>query len=194
MNREYTFALVGSEGVGKTCMLTRFTTGEFIKEHVHTATNTACIRVNTTIGNIILNVVELRVPTLPVCDGVIVMFDLTDTNTFYSSIGMVDHIRANYPNLPIVWVGNKTDVRGRKVKPALIDTYNKLSVPYFDCSSRSNYQLERPFRTLLRKVCNNHSLLFIVNEPIAPPEVQIDADLLARIEAEMASALTGLAG
>jgi GTP-binding nuclear protein Ran len=55
-------------------------------------------------------------------------------------------------NIPIVLVGNKVDVKDRKVKAKQITFHRKKNLQYYDISAKSNYQFEKPFIWLLRKL------------------------------------------
>ena len=55
-------------------------------------------------------------------------------------------------NIPICLVGNKVDVKDRKVKAKQITFHRKKSLQYYDISAKSNYQFEKPFVWLLRKL------------------------------------------
>jgi GTP-binding nuclear protein Ran len=55
-------------------------------------------------------------------------------------------------NIPTVLVGNKVDVKDRKVKAKQIVYPRKHGIQYYDVSAKSNYQFEKPFLWLLRKI------------------------------------------
>lgn len=54
--------------------------------------------------------------------------------------------------IPAVLVGNKVDVRDRKVVPKVITFHRKKNLQYYDISSKSNYNFEKPFLWLMRKL------------------------------------------
>lgn len=55
-------------------------------------------------------------------------------------------------NIPIVLVGNKVDVKERKVKAKQITFHRKKNLQYYDISAKSNYNFEKPFLWLARKL------------------------------------------
>jgi GTP-binding nuclear protein Ran len=59
---------------------------------------------------------------------------------------------------------------------------------YYDISAKSNYNFEKPFLWLARKLAGNPQLDFVAAPALAPPEVQIDANLMAQYNNEMAEA------
>ena len=58
--------------------------------------------------------------------------------------------------IPIVLVGNKVDVRDRKVKPKQITFHRKKNLQYYDVSALSHYNIEKPFLWLLRRLVGSH--------------------------------------
>ena len=54
--------------------------------------------------------------------------------------------------IPIVLVGNKVDVQDRQVKPKQIVFHRRKNLQYYDVSAKSNYNFEKPFLYLIRKV------------------------------------------
>ena len=62
-------------------------------------------------------------------------------------------------NIPIVLCGNKVDVKDRKVKAKTITFHRKKNLQYYDISAKSNYNFEKPFLWLARKLVGNASLV-----------------------------------
>merc|ERR1712084_124975 len=90
-------------------------------------------------------------------------------------------------NIPIVLVGNKVDVKDRQVKAKNIQFHRKRNLQYYDLSARSNYNFEKPFLWLARRLTNQGNLQF-VGQFAKAPEIQIDANLIAQHEAELQAA------
>lgn len=59
---------------------------------------------------------------------------------------------------------------------------------YYDISAKSNYNFEKPFLWLARKLIGNPGLEFVAAPALAPPEVQVDAQLMQQYDNEMAAA------
>lgn len=55
--------------------------------------------------------------------------------------------------------GNKVDVKERKVKAKTITFHRKKNLQYYDISAKSNYNFEKPFLWLARKLVGNPSLV-----------------------------------
>jgi hypothetical protein len=62
-------------------------------------------------------------------------------------------------NIPIVLTGNKVDVKERKVKAKTITFHRKKNLQYYDISAKSNYNFEKPFLWLARKLVGNQALV-----------------------------------
>lgn len=63
-------------------------------------------------------------------------------------------------NIPIVLTGNKVDVKERKVKAKTITFHRKKNLQYYDISAKSNYNFEKPFLWLARKLVGNPTLVW----------------------------------
>ena len=83
----------------------------------------------------------------------IIMFDVTSRITYRSvSVWHRDLTRV-CENIPIVLCGNKVDVKDRKVKPKHIVFHRKKpNIQYYDISAKSNYNFEKPFLWITRKL------------------------------------------
>lgn len=91
-------------------------------------------------------------------------------------------------NIPIVLVGNKVDVKDRKVKAKQITYHRKRNLHYYDVSAKSNYNFEKPFLWLLRKLLGDMSLEFKEALALAPATVTISEEQKRAQEQELAAA------
>ncbi|CAG8341948.1 unnamed protein product, partial [Penicillium nalgiovense] len=91
-------------------------------------------------------------------------------------------------NIPIVLTGNKVDVKERKVKAKTITFHRKKNLQYYDISAKSNYNFEKPFLWLARKLVGNPQLDFVAGIALAPPEVTVDEKQLEAYRKEMEEA------
>ena len=65
--------------------------------------------------------------------------------------------------------------------------HRKKNLQYYEISAKSNYNFEKPFLYLARKLAGDPNLHFVESPALAPPEVHIDvaeqqkhaADLIA---------------
>ncbi len=56
---------------------------------------------------------------------------------------------------------------------------------YYDISAKSNYNFEKPFLWLARKLVGDPNLDFVEMPALEPPEVQMDPSLAQRYEQEI---------
>ena len=56
---------------------------------------------------------------------------------------------------------------------------------YYDISAKSNYNFEKPFLWLARKLTGDANLEFVEMPALAPPEVQMDPKITEQYEREL---------
>lgn len=56
---------------------------------------------------------------------------------------------------------------------------------YYDISAKSNYNFEKPFLWLARKLIGDPNLEFVASPAMLPPEVHMDPDLAKEYEEEL---------
>uniref|UniRef100_A0AC35FMQ9 GTP-binding nuclear protein n=1 Tax=Panagrolaimus sp. PS1159 TaxID=55785 RepID=A0AC35FMQ9_9BILA len=170
----FKLVLVGDGGTGKTTFVKRHLSGEFEKKYVATlGVEVHPLVFNTTRG-------EIRFSQCA-----IIMFDVTSRITYKNVPNWHRDLSRVCENIPIVLVGNKVDVKDRKVKAKSITFHRKKNLQYYDISAKSNYNFEKPFLNLARKIIGDPNLEFIVMPALAPPEIQMDPSILAKWEDEI---------
>ncbi|KAM0720214.1 hypothetical protein Q7P37_004350 [Cladosporium fusiforme] len=173
----FKLVLVGDGGTGKTTFVKRHLTGEFEKKYIATlGVEVHPLGFSTNLGQI--------------------QFDVWDTagqekfgglRDGYYINGQCDLVRV-CENIPIVLTGNKVDVKERKVKAKTITFHRKKNLQYYDISAKSNYNFEKPFLWLARKLVGNATLEFVAAPALAPPEVQVDQAAMEAYQKEMETA------
>ncbi|KAH7648522.1 GTP-binding nuclear ran tc4 [Cryptosporidium xiaoi] len=191
---EFKLALVGDGGVGKTTLVKRHLTGEFEKKYIPTiGVEVHPLKFNTDFGPLIFNVWDtagqekfggLRDGYYIKGQCAIIMFDVTSRITYKNVPNWHRDIVRVCENIPIVLVGNKVDVKDRQVKARQIQYHRKRNLQYYDVSARSNYNFEKPFLWLARRLTNQPALQF-VGQHAKAPEVNIDPTLVAQAEREL---------
>eukprot|EP00210_Caulerpa_lentillifera_P001330 g1280.t1 len=116
------------------------------------------------------------------------MFDVTSRVTYKNVPVWHRDLCRVCPNIPIVLCGNKVDVKNRQVKPKQITFHRKKNLHYIEVSAKSNYNFERPFLYLAKKLTGNPALHFVEEVALVPPEVAIDKESALRNEQELAAA------
>jgi GTPase SAR1 family protein len=89
------------------------------------------------------------------------MFDLTRINTLDKLDGWIDIVRKNDPNLPILFVGTKTDL----MEQLMVDDDYAMSFmeplnlfDYLKVSSKSGDNVEETFRRLTTKILDRQGI------------------------------------
>ena len=112
------------------------------------------------------------------------MFDVSSRVTYKNVPKWFKDVTRVCENIPIVLVGNKVDVADRKVKARQILFPRKHGLQYYDISAKSNYQFEKPFLWLLRKLTGDPNLQLVEAPALKPAELTISADQQAQLEKE----------
>jgi len=89
----------------------------------------------------------------------IIMFDVTSRITYKNVPNWHRDLVRVCENIPIVLCGNKVDVKERRVKAKTITFHRKKNLQYYDISAKSNYNFEKPFLWLARKLTGNSGLV-----------------------------------
>ena len=195
---EFKLVLVGDGGVGKTTFVKRHLTGEFEKRYIATlGVEVHPMPFFTNHGQIKFNVWDTagQEKLGGLRDGYyiggncgIIMFDVCSRITYSNVPKWYKDLTRVCEAIPIVLVGNKVDVRDRKVKAKQITFHRKKNLQYYDISAKSNYQFEKPFVWLLRRMVNDANLTLVEAPLLAPSEIAIPEDQVAAMQAEVAEA------
>jgi len=179
--------LVGDGGVGKTTFVKRHRTGEFEKRYIATmGVEVHPLNFHTNYGIIVFNVWDtagqekfggLRDGYYINGQCAVVMFDVTSRLTYKRVPNWFRDITRVCENIPIVIVGNKVDIKDRKVTPKQITFHRKKNLQYYDISAKSNYNFEKPFLYLARRLVDG-GLQFVEAPALQPPEVNLDQNLM----------------
>merc|ERR1711871_347144 len=184
--------LVGDGGVGKTTFVKRHVTGEFEKKYVATiGVEVHPLPFDTGRGRICFNVWDtagqekfggLRDGYYIQGQCAIIMFDVTGRITYKNvPVWYRDLVRV-CDQIPIVLVGNKVDVKDRKVTVKTITFHRKRNLPYYDVSAKSNYNFEKPFLWLSRKITGDPNLEFVEQPALKPKEVELTQEQIAQMQ------------
>ncbi|KAF7325356.1 GTP-binding nuclear protein [Mycena venus] len=215
----FKLVLVGDGGTGKTTFVKvgsffnsttvayrphsqRHLTGEFEKKYIATlGVEVHPLQFTTNFGQICFNVWDtagqekfggLRDGYYIQSQCGIIMFDVTSRITYQNVPNWHRDLERVCEGIPIVLCGNKVDIKERK---------------YYEISAKSNYNFEKPFLYLGRKLIGQVSLgeldtvnrfLPIIRSPtldfvaecgLRPAEAFVDAETLARYKKELEEAM-----
>ncbi|CAO3611754.1 unnamed protein product [Cunninghamella blakesleeana] len=194
----FKLVLVGDGGTGKTTFVKRHLTGEFEKKYIATlGVEVHPLTFNTNFGNICFNTWDtagqekfggLRDGYYIQGQCAIIMFDVTSRITYKNVPNWHRDLVRVCENIPIVLCGNKVDIKERKVKAKTITFHRKKNLQYYDISAKSNYNFEKPFLWLARKLVGNANLEFVAAPALAPAEVTVDRALAEQYEQEITEA------
>ncbi len=118
----------------------------------------------------------------------IIMFDVTSRVTYKNVPNWHRDITRVCENIPIVLCGNKVEVKDRKVKAKQITFQRKKNLQYYEISAKVNYNFEKPFIWIARKLAGNNDLQFVEAPALAPPEADIDMNQMAKYQEELNAA------
>ncbi|KAK5945632.1 GTP-binding nuclear protein gsp1/Ran [Knufia obscura] len=194
----FKLVLVGDGGTGKTTFVKRHLSGEFEKKYIATqGVEVHPLGFSTNLGQIQFDVWDtagqekfggLRDGYYINGQCAIIMFDVTSRITYKNVPNWHRDVVRVCENIPIVLCGNKVDVKERKVKAKTITFHRKKNLQYYDISAKSNYNFEKPFLWLARKLVGNSTLEFVAAPALAPPEVTVDQATLDAYQKEMTEA------
>jgi len=163
---KYKILILGDSKVGKSCFLTRYADNTYKEDYLST------IGMDYKIKNYELE--DGRIIKLYIwdtagqdkfrsitsnfykgADGIILIYDITDRKTFNSVRNWIYNIQEEAPDkVALVLAGNKVDdEKNRKVQESegkkIADEY---SLPFFECSAKSDINVTQTFDTLIKKV------------------------------------------
>ena len=195
---EFKLILVGDGGVGKTTFVKRHLSGEFEKRYVATrGVDVNPLPFHTNHGKIVYNVWDtagqekyggLRDGYYIEGQCAIIMFDVTSRISYKNVPNWHRDITRICEGIPICLTGNKVEMKDRKVRPKQILFHRKKNLQYYDISAKSNYNFEKPFLWLAKKLLGDQELKFVEAPALAPPEVVYNEELLQQNEQEIRDA------
>lgn len=169
--RKFKVVLVGDGGVGKTAFVHRHLGKDFLTPYIATmGVEVRGLRFYTSVGEVILNIWDTagqekfggyREGYYNGVDAALIMFDVTAKCTYRSVPKWYSDIRMIGPDIPIVLTGNKIDCKSRVVKPKDINFHREVNLQYYDISVKSNYNADKPFLYLIRRLLGDDSIYFV---------------------------------
>nr|UXY86759.1 GTP-binding nuclear protein RAN [Cryptomonas paramecium] len=190
--------LVGDGGVGKTTFVKRHLTGEFEKKYIATiGVEVHPLKFYTNRGVLVFNIWDtagqekfggLRDGYYIQGQAAIIMFDVTSRITYKNVPNWHRDLVRVCDGIPIVLTGNKVDIKDRKVKAKQITFHRKKNLQYYDISAKSNYNFEKPFLWISRRLLGDFGLFFTESPALKPAEIIMDKEMQKEIEEELLQA------
>lgn len=164
----FKFIIIGDSGIGKSCLISRFTNNSFIEEHDMT--------IGVEFGSKVVDINDCKIK-IQLWDtagqecfrsitrsyykdsiGVVLCYDTTNITSFYNIVKWMDEIKKECcNNVVIMLVGTKNDLTTKRqvaYKEARIfaDKHNML---FCETSAKNNFHITECFNNLLDKVYIN---------------------------------------
>lgn len=193
--QEFKLVLIGDGGVGKTSFVTRFHTGGFDTRYFPTyGVNIHSVVIHMNTGPIKFNIWDtggqekvgvLRDEYYHEAHCAIIMYDVASRITYKNVAKWHSDVTRICEDIPIVLVGNKVDIEDRKVE---LNTLRRMkTLIHYDVSAKSNYNLEKPFLWLTRKLLGDYQAYYVEAPALLPCEFDFDEETLRKARAACAS-------
>jgi len=188
--------VAGDSGVGKSTFIERLSAGILEELQLHGKTiKIHKVKFSTTIGEIQFNIWDLDQASIENeppneffmgADCAIIMFDVIKRMSYKNCAAWYNKIREfnDHANIPIGLTGNKVDSKEREVKPKMIIFHRKKNLHYEDISALANYQIEKPFIHLIRKLTQDKGLYLVEAPAMKPPEIGMEGKFVKELESE----------
>jgi GTP-binding nuclear protein Ran len=186
---------LGDGGVGKTTFLKRHLTGEFEKKYEATlGVKVHSLLFHTSRGPIKFNCWDtagaekfgsLRDEYYIQGQCAIIMFDATSPINDKNVPNWRRDLTRVCENIPIVICGNKVEIKAQGPSEDDYLPSKEENLQYYGISTKSNYNVEKPFLWLAKKLFGDNQLTFVEAPPLQPPEFTFDP---ASVEQELAAA------
>ena len=162
--------IIGDSSVGKTSILTRYTNGTFKEEYLATVgldyyskdeifnNKTINVKLWDTAGQ--ERYKSLTQSYFKNAEGVIVVYDITNTESFDNLKFWINSIKANMENknifIPVIIIGNKTDMEeSREIMTEDAEKFaEENKYKYFETSAKTGEGIDKAIRDLINQILN----------------------------------------
>ena len=182
--------LIGDSGVGKSCLLLRFS------DDTYDTTFSSTIGVDFKIKTVDLDgkVVKLQIwdtagqerfRTITSsyyrgAHGIIIVYDVTDTESFDNVKNWLKEIDKNASrSVQKLLVGNKSDLASKKAVDygTAKELADEMSMPFLEASAKNSCNVEAAFMAMVSAIKNDHDQTKL-SEPSRKPQITIGQDEL----------------
>jgi small GTP-binding protein len=153
---------IGESGVGKTCLLLRYTDNKFVKTHSITiGVDYKCKTIKMNNKSVTLKIWDtagqerfrnMTQQYYKNADGILLVFDLTDRGTFEKLRDWMSQIQnfVNREDLSIILIGNKCEMETKEVtKEEAENMAEEFKIKYFETSAFTGENVGKAFETLI---------------------------------------------
>jgi GTP-binding nuclear protein Ran len=163
--KTYKIIIIGDANCGKTTFINRHKTGQFNNRYIPTVNaEVTSLSFSTSHGNVVFNVWDcagsekykgLDDSYYVGAHAVIMFFDLTERNSYNNLYNLYKKAKRVVEDVPFVICGSKADLH-RTISNKDIKFPTRYNIPYYDISSKNNYNHEKPFLSIIRQLFVNH--------------------------------------
>ncbi|KAL3873283.1 hypothetical protein ACJMK2_036419 [Sinanodonta woodiana] len=160
--------LVGETGVGKTCLLCRFSNDEFMDSHISTIgidfkMKTLCLDGQTVKVQIWDTAGQERFEAITKqfyrrAQGIMLVYDICNRRSFEALPKWLSYIHECCKNsVMLVLIGNKSDQQDKRQVPYLEAQKfaDENNIEFFEASAKMKNNLEKPFLDICRNILKN---------------------------------------
>jgi GTP-binding nuclear protein Ran len=179
---EFKLVILGEGGVGKTSFVQRHNSGEFVKKYEPThGVDVSTVSFSTNKGDIHFKCWDVAGQNeftgfqdgyYIKADCAIIMFDVSSRLSYKQiPIWYKNLIRVS-PNVKVVICANKVDLRTRQVKVKDVVFHRKHNLQYYEMSTKSTENYEKPFQYLAKVLLKDNNVHFTKTIAKTPPSVK----------------------
>ena len=157
---EFSIILVGDSNVGKTSIIKRFIEGEFeekVKCTIDVDFHCKNLKIDKNL-NVNLKIYDtagqekyrsITKSYYRQAEGILLVFDLTEENSYNKLTKWLDEISDNTSNVEIILVGNKSDLKDRKINIEEAEHFaQKKQIKFIETSAKDGTNIQLLFETL----------------------------------------------
>ena len=159
--------LIGDSKVGKTCLISRYAIGVFNEDYISTIgfdsrqkeeiinNEKVLVKIFDTAGQERFK--SITANYLRNAEGVILVYDLTSTESFENLKFWIESIKNNLGNdepIPIIIIGNKIDLEdARQINKSVAEKFAKdNNYKYFETSAKTGEGVDDAFREIVKQI------------------------------------------
>ncbi|CZT24910.1 related to Ras-related protein Rap-1b [Ramularia collo-cygni] len=164
--REYHIAVLGSGGVGKSCLTMQFVQGVFVERYDPTIEDSYRKSIDVDGRQVVLEIMDtagteqftaMRDMYMRLGQGFLLVFSITSSSSLRELIELRDQIvrTKGDPNFPMVLVGNKSDLEEDRVisrSKAFQLSQSWGNIPYYETSARKATNINEVFIDVCRQI------------------------------------------
>ena len=159
--------LIGDSSVGKTCLISKYAIGVFNEDYISTIgfdsrqkeeiinNEKVLVKIFDTAGQERFK--SITANYLRNAEGVILVYDLTSTESFENLKFWIESIKNNLGNdepIPIIIIGNKIDLEdAREINKSVAEKFAKdNNYKYFETSAKTGEGVDDAFREIVKQI------------------------------------------